>query len=68
MKELPADFLAVLRENVRKQGRLLLIALDTPDKPARGWSGFCGVLHSEQNAHVALVRFMTAEEVEAFLA
>ena len=57
-----------LRENARRQGRLVLVALDTPDKPGRSWNGFDQVLHSEQNAHVSLVRFLTPGEVAAYLA
>jgi hypothetical protein len=56
-----------LRENARRQGRLVLVALETEDKPGRSWTGFNHVLHSEQKAHVSLVRFLTPEEVAAYL-
>jgi len=57
-----------LRENARRQGRLVLVALDTQDKPSRSWNGFDRVLHSEQKSRVSLVRILTAEEVAAYLA
>ena len=57
-----------LRENARRQGRLVLVALETDDKPARGWTGFTHVLHAEQNPQVSLVHFLTPEEVAAYLA
>jgi hypothetical protein len=57
-----------LRENARRQGRLVLVALETDDKPARSWNGFGHVLHSAQQPHVALVRFLAPDEVAAYLA
>lgn len=57
-----------LRENVRRQGRLVLVAMETQDKPNRSWNGFNHVLHSEQDPHVALVRFLAPDEVAAYLA
>ncbi|MNQ12980.1 hypothetical protein D3C85_258970 [compost metagenome] len=57
-----------LRENARRQGRLVLVALETDDKPARGWTGFTHVLHAEQNPQVSLVHFLTPDEVAAYLA
>ncbi|QSI30266.1 hypothetical protein GNX71_11990 [Variovorax sp. RKNM96] len=57
-----------LRENARRQGQLVLVALETDDKPARSWNGFGHVLHSEQKPHVALVRFLAPDEVAAYLA
>lgn len=57
-----------LRENARRQGRLVLVALETDDKPARGWNGFTHVLHAEQNPQVSLVHFLTPDEVAAYLA
>jgi len=57
-----------LRENARRQGRLVLVALETEDKPARGWNGFNQNFHSEQKPQVSLVRFLTAEEVATYLA
>ncbi|MGJ7566365.1 hypothetical protein ACSFBM_21135 [Variovorax sp. GB1R11] len=57
-----------LRENARRQGKLVLVAVETEDKPARSWNGFNGVLHSEQKAHVSLVRFLAPDEVAAYLA
>lgn len=57
-----------LRENARRQGKLVLVAVETEDKPGRSWNGFGGMLHSEQNARVSLVRFLTPDEVAAYLA
>ncbi len=57
-----------LRENARRLGRLVLVALETEDKPARGWNGFNQNFHSEQKPQVSLVRFLTAEEVATYLA
>ncbi|WP_208512766.1 hypothetical protein [Variovorax paradoxus] len=57
-----------LRENARRQGKLVLVALETEDKPARGWNGFNQAFHSEQKPKVTLVRFLTADEVAAYLA
>jgi len=57
-----------LRENARRQGRLVLVALDTQDKPSRSWNGFNRVLHSEQKSRVSLVRMLTPEEVVSYLA
>lgn len=57
-----------LRENARRQGKLVLVAVETEDKPSRSWNGFSGVLHSEQKAHVSLARFLTPDEVAAYLA
>lgn len=57
-----------LRENARRQGKLVLVAVETEDKPGRSWNGFNGMLHSEQKAHVSLVRFLTPDEVAAYLA
>jgi len=57
-----------LRENARRQGRLVLVALETEDKPARGWNGFNQAFHSEQKPQVSLVRFLTVDEVAAYLA
>jgi len=57
-----------LRENARRQGRLVLVALDTQDKPSRTWNGFNRVLHSEQKSRVSLVRMLTPEEVASYLA
>lgn len=57
-----------LRENVRRQGRLVLVALDTQNKPSRSWNGFDRVLHSEQKSRVSLVRLLTPEEVAGYLA
>jgi hypothetical protein len=57
-----------LRENARRQGRLVLVALETEDKPARGLNGFNQNFHSEQKPQVSLVRFLTAEEVATYLA
>ena len=57
-----------LRENARRQGKLVLVALETEDKPARGWNGFNQTFHSEQKPQVTLVRFLTAEEVATYLA
>ncbi|MBB4220975.1 hypothetical protein [Variovorax guangxiensis] len=57
-----------LRENARRQGRLVLVALDTQDKPSRSWNGFNRVLHSEQKSRVSLVRMLTPEEVASYLA
>ncbi|NVM90964.1 hypothetical protein FHT32_004621 [Variovorax sp. SG517] len=57
-----------LRENARRQGRLVLVALDTQDKPSRSWNGFDRVLHSEQKSRVSLVRMLTPEEVASYLA
>jgi hypothetical protein len=57
-----------LRENARRLGRLVLVALETEDKPARGWNGFNQAFHSEQKPQVTVVRFLTAEEVAKYLA
>lgn len=57
-----------LSDNARKHGKLVLVALETNDKPERTWTGFNRVIHSEQNAHVTLTRFLAPEEVAAFLA
>ena len=57
-----------LRENARRQGRLVLVALDTQDKPSRTWNGFNRVLHSEQKSRVSLVRLLMPEEVASYLA
>ncbi|WP_431509368.1 hypothetical protein [Variovorax sp. DAIF25] len=57
-----------LRENARRQGRLVLVALETEDKPARGWNGFNQAFHSEQKPQVTVVRFLTADEVATYLA
>jgi hypothetical protein len=57
-----------LRENARRQGRLVLVALDTQDKPSRSWNGFNRVLHSEQKSRVSLVRLLAPEEVAGYLA
>ena len=57
-----------LRENARRQGRLVLVALDTDDRPERSWSGFNQVFHSAQQPRMTLVRFLAADEVAAYLA
>jgi len=57
-----------LRDNARRQGRPVLVALETTEKPGRSWNGFNHGLHAEQNPHVSLVRFLAPDEVADYLA
>lgn len=52
----------------RKHGKCVLIALETDKGIQRSWNGFNGVCHPAQNPSVTLVRFLTADEVAAYLA
>lgn len=58
---------AALRELPRRQGRVVLVALETDERPKRGWNGFNRPIHDHQNPHVTLERFLSAEEVAAHL-
>lgn len=58
---------APLRSNSRKHGRCVLIALDTEEGVSRSWSGFADRLHDAHQPSVELVRFLSAEEVAAYL-
>ncbi|MBV7586674.1 hypothetical protein KW851_27860 [Pseudomonas sp. PDM33] len=58
---------APLRSNSRKHGRCVLIALDTAEGVSRSWSGFADRLHDAHQPSVELVRFLSAEEVAAYL-
>lgn len=51
----------------RKHGKCVLIALETEEGIKRSWNGFNGVCHPAQNPSVTLVRFLTPEEVAAYL-
>lgn len=59
---------APLRHNVRKQGRVLLIGVAKEDACKRSWSGFTRAQHDAQNPHVDFKRYLTPEEVAAYLA
>ncbi|WP_175970486.1 hypothetical protein [Burkholderia sp. BCC0322] len=52
----------------RKHGQCVLIALETEEGIHRSWNGFNGVCHPAQNPSVTLVRFLTPDEVAAYLA
>ena len=58
---------APLRTLPRRGGRVLLYAADLGLGPRRGWNGLGMPLHSEQRAHVALVRTLTPVEVHDYL-
>ncbi|AOL06935.1 MULTISPECIES: hypothetical protein [Burkholderia] len=52
----------------RKHGKCVLVALETEEGIHRSWNGFNGVCHPAQNPSVTLVRFLTPDEVAAYLA
>jgi hypothetical protein len=58
---------APLRSNSRKHGHCVLIALETEEGVSRSWSGFADRLHDAHQPSVELVRFLSAEEVAAYL-
>ncbi|WP_370679948.1 hypothetical protein [Comamonas sp. GB3 AK4-5] len=58
---------APLRHNARRLGRCVLIALDKKDACRRNWSGFDSACHEAQNPHLVFQRYLTPEEVAAFL-
>jgi len=59
---------APLWSNTRKQGRCILVALETTERPERSWTGFASTIHDAQRPFVRLKRWMTAEEIAAALA
>ncbi|MDH1007884.1 hypothetical protein N5J43_05600 [Pseudomonas nicosulfuronedens] len=59
---------APLRSNSRKHGHCVLIALDTEEGVSRSWSGFADRLHDAHQPSVELVRFLSEDEVVAYLA
>lgn len=59
---------APLRDNASRNGRRVLIALDKPEGCQRQWSGFTGACHGAQNPHVVFKRYLTPDEVLAYLA
>jgi hypothetical protein len=59
---------APLRCNVNKDGKCVLIALETRDRMSRSWSGFNWVCHPAQNPQISLVRFLDSAEVASYLA
>ncbi|WP_431227122.1 hypothetical protein [Burkholderia contaminans] len=52
----------------RKHGKCVLIALETEEGIQRSWNGFNAVFHPAQDPSVTLVRFLTPDEVAAYLA
>lgn len=59
---------AALRDNQARHGRRVLIALETEDGMQRNWSGFNGAIHDAQQPSMTFVRYLTADEVAAYLA
>lgn len=59
---------AALRHNTAKHGKRVLVALETEEGTQRNWSGFNGIIHDAQQPSMTFKRFLTAEEVAAYLA
>lgn len=58
---------AALRDNLARHGKRVLIALETEDGMQRNWSGFNGAIHDAQQPSMTFVRYLTADEVVAYL-
>lgn len=58
---------APLRSFAMRQGRRVLIALDSEDGCRRRWSGFTSACHAAQNPHAVFKRYLTPAEVAALL-
>ncbi len=58
---------APLRSFAKRHGKRVLIAQDGDNGPRRGWSGFTSPCHDAQNPHVVFKRYLSPEEVTAFL-
>lgn len=59
---------AALRDNQAKGGKRVLIALESDEGLKRNWSGFNGAIHDAQQPSMTFTRYLTADEVAAFLA
>ncbi|ALX82779.1 hypothetical protein APT56_06125 [Achromobacter denitrificans] len=59
---------AALRDNLAKGGKRVLIALEAEDGMQRNWSGFNGAIHDEQRPSMTFTRYLTPDEVAAYLA
>jgi len=59
---------AALRHNMAKHGKRVLIALETDEGTKRNWSGFTGIIHEAHTPSMTFTRYLTAEEVESYLA
>ena len=46
----------------------MLIALESDEGLKRNWSGFNGAIHDAQQPSMTFTRYLTADEVAAFLA
>ncbi|MFM9894112.1 hypothetical protein [Achromobacter xylosoxidans] len=59
---------AALRDNLARHGKRVLIALETEEGMQRNWSGFNGAIHDAQQPSMTFVRYLTPDEVTAYLA
>lgn len=59
---------AALRDNLARHGKRVLIALETQEGMQRNWSGFNGAIHDAQQPSMTFLRYLTPDEVAAYLA
>ncbi len=57
-----------VRDNHAKGGKRVLIALETDEGIKRNWSGFNGAIHDAQQPSMTFMRYLTPDEVAAYLA
>ncbi|WZB74839.1 hypothetical protein WJ972_31875 [Achromobacter insuavis] len=59
---------AALRDNLARHGKRVLIALESDEGMKRNWSGFNGAIHDAQQPSMTFTRYLTPDEVAAYLA
>ncbi|WP_454673211.1 hypothetical protein [Achromobacter pestifer] len=59
---------AALRDNMPRNGKRVLIALEIEEGMKRNWSGFNSAIHDAQQPSMTFKRYLTPEEVASFLA